>query len=155
MERWEGEKIGEYRKRRARHASSILRWLELNGCQPTAATADKLKKLMLVDPRWNDEWAKTADDSLGVKTGWVETVKETRGLDQLPVSKIVAAADQLTENRHGEFRHFRPFEGLVEARPFLALSALRLSLNQTCEITPFLCNIHDAAKLNKIFTYIT
>ena len=31
------------------------------------------------------------------------------------------------------------------------LSALRLSLNHTCEITPFLCNIHDADKLNKIF----
>ncbi len=31
------------------------------------------------------------------------------------------------------------------------LSSLRLALNLSCEITPFLCNIHDAAKLDKIF----
>lgn len=31
------------------------------------------------------------------------------------------------------------------------LSSLRTSLNLSCEITPFLCNIHDVAKLDKIF----
>jgi FlaA1/EpsC-like NDP-sugar epimerase len=31
------------------------------------------------------------------------------------------------------------------------LSSLRLALNLSCEITPFLCNIHDVAKLDKIF----
>ncbi len=31
------------------------------------------------------------------------------------------------------------------------LSSLRLALSLSCEITPFLCNIHDVAKLDKIF----
>lgn len=127
-ERWEEERAGQYRKRKARLAASRLRWLELNGCPLTEKSAAKLTKLIPIDPRWNDEWAKSADDSLGVKSGWVETVKEVRGLDQQPVSKIIDIANELTEDRHGEFRHMRPFQGLVEARPFLALSALRRSL---------------------------
>ena len=125
---WEEEKPVQYRKRRAVHASSRLRWLELNGCQLTDATVKNLKKIIKIDPRWNDDWAKTAGDSLGGRSGWVETVKEVRGLDQLAPSEIVDAAIRLTEDRHGEFRHYRPFDGLVEARPFLALSALRISL---------------------------
>lgn len=69
--RWEEEKTGQYRKRRARSAASRLRWLELNECALTEKSAARLKKLIPIDPRWNDEWAKSADDSLGVKSGWV------------------------------------------------------------------------------------
>lgn len=127
-ERWEDEKAGQYRKRKARSASSRLRWLELNGCLLTDRTAVRLERLVTVDPRWNDDWAKAADDSKAIKGGWIETVKEVRGLDQLPVSKVLSSADELTENLHGELRHLRPFQGLVETRPFLALSALRRSL---------------------------
>lgn len=123
--RREDTEISDHRERTATTAATLLRWLELNGCSLTLPTATHLSKLQNVDPRWNDNWARNADDSLGVKVGWVETVKDDQGLVGLPIDKIVAAAEKQTAERFGEFRHFRPFEGLVEAAPLKALSALR------------------------------
>ncbi len=123
--RREDIKVSDHRRHTATTAASLLRWLELNGCSLTLPTAARLSKLKNVDPRWNDEWARNADDSLGVRVGWVETVKDDQGLSDLPIEKIVAAAQKRTGERFGEFRHLRPFEGLVEAAPLKAISALR------------------------------
>jgi hypothetical protein len=128
--KWDDEKASQYRRRRAADAASRLRWLELNSCLLSPATAKRLHALKERASPWNDNWALSADDSLGSKGGVVERVTELRGLDQLPINEIIPAALERTEDRLGELRDFRPFEGLVAAFPFRALSALRLSLKR-------------------------
>jgi hypothetical protein len=124
---WNEEKPSEYRRRKAAYAASRLRWLELNDCRLTSSTAKLLPKLTKADPRWNDDWARAADDSLGPRGGAIERVRELRGLDALPINQIVEEAEKKTEDRFGELKDYRPFEGFVAAYPFRALSALRLA----------------------------
>lgn len=121
----EGLGAADYRQRRAVYAASTLRWLELNGCALTPTTTSQLPRLKSADSRWTEEWARSADDSLGPKGGWIETVTELRGLDELPIDEIVNAANERTEDRFGELRNFRPFQGLVTTAPLKAVAALR------------------------------
>lgn len=126
--RREKEKAADFRRRRAVYAAERLAWLELIGCPLTPATAKKLETLKRVDPNWSDDWAGNADRSLDSRGGMVERVTDTRGIESVPVGKILDEARSKTENRHGELRDFRPFEGLVAAQPFRALAALRFAL---------------------------
>jgi len=125
---WEEEQPAEYKRRRATESASRLRWLELEGCELSSAASAKLEALKDVDRRWNDAWAKAADDSFGARGGTVERVTELRGLDQLDVGEIIPAALARTEDNWTELRDFRPFEGLVAAFPFRSIAALRLAL---------------------------
>jgi hypothetical protein len=126
--RWEGEKASEFRRRKAVYSAERLVWLELNGCLLTPATEKSLGKLKSVDPSWSDEWARGADRSLDSRGGMVERVTDTRGIESVPIGKILDEARSKTESRHGELRDFRPFEGLVASQPFRALAALRFAL---------------------------
>lgn len=125
---WDDEEPADFKRRRATESASRLRWLQLEGCHLSQPTAARLEKLKAVDRRWNDEWAKVADDSLGPRGGTVERVTELRGLDQLDINEIIPAALTRTEDNWAELRDFRPFEGLVAAFPFRALSSLRYAL---------------------------
>ena len=126
--RWEEEKASDFRRRRAVYSAERLGWLELNGCRLTPATVKKLETLKGADPKWSDDWAGNADRSLDSRGGFVERVTDTRGIESAPIGKLLDEARKKTESRHGELRDFRPFEGLVVAQPFRALSALRFSL---------------------------
>jgi hypothetical protein len=128
--RWDDEKRGDYRKRKAADSASRLRWLELNGCDLTTTASAKLEALKLVDDRWSDRWAEAADDSLGPRGGTIERVTEIRGLDTIPIGRIVTVAEERTEDRFDELRDYRPFEGLVASQPFRALAGLRFALRQ-------------------------
>lgn len=126
--RWDDEEDDNFRKRAAANSASMLRWLELNRC-PLSATAKKtLSKLKAVDERWSDKWAETADESLATRTGWVAEITETRGLEEFPLPELLEEAKNRSGERGEDFSRFVPFRGLVEARPFKALSALRLGL---------------------------
>lgn len=126
--RWEEEKASDFRRRKAVYAAERLAWLEMNGCPLTHATAKTLDALKRVDPQWSDDWAGNADRSLDSRSGWVERVTDTRGIESAPIGKILDEARSRTESRYGELRDFRPFEGLVAAQPFRALAALRFAL---------------------------
>jgi len=128
--RWKDEKATDFRRRKAVYAAERLTWLEENGCHLTPVTANRLVKLKGVDPNWSDDWAHNADRSLDSRGGTVERVTETRGIESVPISKILDEARDKTESRHGELRDFRPFEGLVASRPFRSLAALRFALRQ-------------------------
>ena len=118
-------KAADYRKRKASIAASMLRWLQLNNCNLTSKTETLLPKLKAADPRWTDEWALVADNSRGPRGGFVETIRELRGLDELPIGKVIEAADKRSEDDHNDLRNFRPFEGFVKEYPFRALASLR------------------------------
>lgn len=128
--RWKDEKASDFRRRRAVYSAERLTWLELNGCPLTPVTAKKLALLKCVDPNWSEDWARNADRSLDSRGGMVERVTDTRGIESVPIGKILDEARQKTESHHGELRDFRPFEGLVAAQPFRALSALRFALRK-------------------------
>lgn len=119
------------RKRKASIAASMLRWLQLNNCNLTPKTEAVFLKLKTVDPRWTDEWAIVADNSRGPRGGFVETIKELRGLDELPIGRVIEAADKTSEDDHNNLRSFRPFEGFVKEYPFRALSSLRLEARRS------------------------
>ena len=126
--RWDEEKASDFRRRRAVYSAERLAWLELNGCPLTPATARMLDTLKRVNPKWSDDWAGNADRSLDSRGGMVERVTDTRGIESVPIGKILDEARSKTESRHGELRDFQPFEGLVAAQPFRALAALRFAL---------------------------
>lgn len=128
--KWTGEQSSEFKLRKATNSASRLRWLQLNGCVISASAEEKLNLLKSVDDRWTDEWARTADDSLGSRGGMIARVTEPQGLEILPISKIILAAERKTEDRFRELTDYRPFVGLVEVAPFKALSALRQSLKK-------------------------
>ncbi len=126
--KWKSESRGDYRNRRATSAASCLRWLELNGCALTSNSADKLDQLKKIDERWTDRWAASADESYEPRGGTIERVTELRGLDTLPINRIVSVALARTEDRFDVLKDFRPFEGMVKTFPFKSLAALRFSL---------------------------
>jgi hypothetical protein len=128
--RREGVSARTHRQRRMANAASMLRWLEMQECTLTAHTANQMPELKAADPDWNDEWARGVDESFSMRSGSVETVKDQRGLDELPVDKIIAAAQRLTERPFHEFREYQPFLGLAESNPRKALSALRREAKQ-------------------------
>ncbi|MBX7531703.1 SIR2 family protein [Qipengyuania sp. 1XM1-15A] len=118
----------DYPRRKASHAATRLRWLELNGCVLSKPGANALRRLKNVDKRFTDQWAETADESLGPRGGLIAEDTDTQGLEVFPVSKIIEEAEKRTGENFGELKHYRPFKGLVETEPFLALSALRRRL---------------------------
>jgi hypothetical protein len=127
-EKWKTERKKDHRPRRASTSASLLRWLEINNCTLTPPTSARLKILMAVDERWRESWALSADDSLGPRGGAIERVTELRGLENLPINKIVEAAVERTEDRIDELKDYRPFVGMVSAFPLRALSALRYEM---------------------------
>lgn len=126
--KWDGEKDEQFTKRRARNISTRLRWLQLNACELSEDTQQSLAEFKLVDAQWNDDYVRGADESFSPRGGWIAENKETKGLEELPVNEILAAAENSTEERFDELTHFKPFRGLVEQHPFMALSALRRAI---------------------------
>lgn len=126
--RWGYQSKDEYKLRKASHAASRLRWLELSKCELSNAAKKSLNRLKKVDDRWTDKWAEGADDSLGPRGGMIAEVTEAQGLEQFSVTEILEEASRLTKEDFDELRHYKPFRGLVEEYPFKALSALRRGL---------------------------
>jgi hypothetical protein len=124
--RREEEKRRDYLVRRKVRAATWLRWLELNKRTLSTQAAAILPQLMAVEPRWSDEWAWNAADSLGSFGGMVRRVTDPQGLEQVPIADLVTLAESLSTDDLRQLRDYRPFDGVVEVAPFRALSALRL-----------------------------
>lgn len=102
--------------------------MELNGCELSLKAQKALANLKAVDPRWSDEWAKSADDSMGSKGGMISEIRDAQGLESVAIDQVLGAAETLSTEDLAELREFKPFKGLVEHHPFRALSALRRAL---------------------------
>ena len=124
--RRDGEERRDHPQRRKVRAASWLRWLELNGRSLSAPTSAILPELKAADPRWSDEWAWSADQSLGSFGGMIRRVTDSQGLEEAPLAGLVELAESLSTDDHRQLRDYRPFDGVVEVAPFLALAALRL-----------------------------
>ena len=129
--KWPAEKPAEHRNRQATQSLTRLRWMQLQGLPLSKAVERKLPQLKRrAAPRWSDEWAKDADDSLGARGGMVARITASQGLEKEPINNVLLAAESKTEDRLRELRDYRPFVGLVKQAPFRALSALRYGLRK-------------------------
>jgi len=124
--RREDEKRRDHAVRRQAQASSWLRWLELNGRSLSPITSKKLQELKAADPRWSDDWAWNAAESLGSWGGVIHRVTDPQGLDAAPIADLLTLAESLSTEDHRQLRDYRPFDGVVATAPLKALSALRL-----------------------------
>ena len=128
---YQNENIENYNIRKASTAATMFRWLEINECELTPETKLLLPALMKADPQWTDKWAKNADYSYESRGGVIQTITELRGLEKPSIGQIIQKADELTEDKFGELKNYRPFQGLVKNFPFKSLSALRLEAKRS------------------------
>lgn len=112
------------RKQRAGIAAGILGWLSRNGCNLSESTLNHLPELRAQDPNWNESWELTADYSLDGRTGWVSVKDDPKSIIDLPISQVIAGAEQNSTRPFLEFTEYRPFDGLVKQKPQRALAAL-------------------------------
>lgn len=123
---WEREEATEYARRKAISAATTFGWLAQQSCKLSAAVERQLPKLRKADERWRPEWDASADESHESRGGGVTVNTDAAKVIDLPLADIVPAAEAHTRHPFFEFTEYRPFEGLVEHRPWRALSALSL-----------------------------
>lgn len=120
------EKRRAYVARRKMRTATWLRWLELNEQALSEQGARILIRLKADEPRWSDEWAWNAAESLGPYGGTVRRVTDPQGLEKVPIADLVTLAESLSTEDLRQLSDYRPFDGVVGVAPFRALSALRL-----------------------------
>lgn len=107
-------------------------WLRLNrlqhfidnGCELSPATQKKAQKLRSIASDWTEEQARNA--TRRITSEFVATNTDYTALLNIPLSELLPEADRIQQNWDDIRTVNRPFEGLVENKPVLAFSALRL-----------------------------
>lgn len=116
----------EFPKCRDQFVARYARYLELQGCELTAAGGRQLRNIIRRIPGWSDAWATSTVIKYGSYTRWVDTDEKPDMIIDLPVSEVIPRA---RENLKRDFRSFtekRPFTGLVKTNPRKALTSLTI-----------------------------
>jgi SIR2-like domain len=122
--RWKGEKIVEFKERRALATLSRIHWLAAQGCKFNFNLKRAATKLKAEAPQWQESFASSAADSMASRAGWVRTDTESEALLQVPLSEVLPTAQALSGHRRGFFVEYDPYAGLAAKRPVRALAAL-------------------------------
>ena len=122
--RWNQEDPDEYDRRKAISAATILGWLKLQNCKLSAEVEQQLPKLREADDRWRQSWDASADDSSEARGGSVSVNTDASKIIDAPLAEVIPRAEEHTKHAFLELTEYRPFDGLVKARPLRALSAL-------------------------------
>lgn len=120
----------KYSERKASSSAARLVWMQDAGLNLSRATIAKLPGLKAATPRWRDSWAKVADRSNEIRTGWVRHETDPTAIAQLPVSEVVARCDQVAERRFESLTDSDPFHGLVVSAPQRAMAVLSYEARQ-------------------------
>ncbi|WDG77768.1 SIR2 family protein [Pseudomonas chlororaphis] len=121
---WTDEECHELRDELA---ARYARYLELQGCELTAVSSQRLAEMIGGIRSWSDAWATSTVVERGSHTGWVNTDEKPDAVLDLPVNEIVSKAKEELKRDFGSFTEKRPFTGLVKANPRKALSALTIA----------------------------
>lgn len=119
--------IGEFAERRAWSILRRLEWLRQNGCELGVDWDQETAALKAAAPGWQSNLAADAAESRDVRAYSVRTDATFEGLLAVRRENILARARELSGERQRFDEQKDPFAGLVDARPMLALSALRLA----------------------------
>ncbi|WP_262373054.1 SIR2 family protein [Pseudomonas prosekii] len=117
----------EFHNLKDEYAARYARYLELQGCELSAAHSARLADMMAGIVDWSDAWARSTVIEYGSHTGWVGTDEKPDAVLDLPISEIVPRAKEELERDFGSFTERRPFTGLVKVKPRKAMSALTIA----------------------------
>lgn len=124
LSQWSDE---EFHELRVKYAAKYARYLELEGCEMTAACSERLAEMIGGILGWSDGWATSMVIERGSHTGWVGTDENPNAVMDLPVNLVLSKAKEELKYDFGSFTESRPFTGLVKANPRKALSALTIA----------------------------
>lgn len=107
-------------------AARYARYLELQGCALTAEHGVLLARMIGSIPEWSDGWATSLITVRGSSAKWYGTDESPDLLLSLPVSQIIAKAEEEGKRDFDSMTEKNPFLGLVKTDTRRALSALTL-----------------------------
>ena len=125
-ERWKNETEQDFVQRRAGDIADRLYWLHSKGCVLRINFEEEINRLKKDAPKWMPKHAMNADRSWEMRGGSVETNTDYSALLLVPLSKVLAKAQELSGENLQELVNYDPFRGLSTDHPVRALSALRL-----------------------------
>lgn len=123
--RWKGEKLAEFKERRASQILSRIHWLAEKGCKFDFDLDEETARLKRSAAEWQESYASHAADSMAARGGWIRTDTESAALLQVPLSEVLPTAQALSGRREYFLVEHDPFAGLATTRPIRALAALR------------------------------
>ena len=122
--KWNEEADDDYHRRKAHGPLTILSWLQENECTLPSLACTAIKELEKNVPDWKPNWAKSAADSFEGRTSWVGENINFTALKSAKLSDVAALSAKHSVRPISEFTEYRPFKGLVIAKPFFAVSVL-------------------------------
>lgn len=117
----------EFPRLRDEVAARYARYLELHGCELTAARSKRLAEMIRGIPEWSDGWVTSTVTERGSYGEWGGTNEEPDALMNLSINEVVPRAREDLKRDFGSLIEKRPFTGLVKANPRRALSALTIA----------------------------
>ena len=123
-ERYERESDEDYSQWKSIQSAGILGWLANQGCDLTDDSNAVLPSLRNTHADWSPEWDEAADDHSIGEGGWVETNSDASAILYLPLDQVIPQVKERTKSSFSDLTDFKPFEGLIEQRPYWAVAAL-------------------------------
>ncbi|WP_208108383.1 SIR2 family protein [Paludibacterium purpuratum] len=117
----------EFSRLRDKLAAKYARYLELQDCELTAATHERLVEIIGNIPGWRDDWATSVVVEEGSHMGVVGTDETPDAILNLPINAVIPRAKEDLKWDFDSFTEKRPFTGLVKTNPRKALSALTIA----------------------------
>ncbi len=124
---WEDVDADQMSKRRAWSVLTRLFWLRRAGLATGFDLDAEIAARHAIVPEWTDEDASDRLDRSSSRGGWVRTDTEHGSLIDVAPRELLARVRELSGRSRDFLVETRPFKGLVETRPVLSLSAIRLA----------------------------
>ncbi|MEW6484544.1 MAG: SIR2 family protein [Pseudomonadota bacterium] len=122
--RWQREKITAYYRRRAWSILNRIQWLHNSECKLSVGTRKQVKLLRAAVPDWEEDYGGRAAESFEGRIGWVKTNTNHEELAEIPLSKVLLRAKELSGRTDDFLVENDPFSGLAAQRPVRAFTAL-------------------------------
>ncbi len=123
-EKWDGEEDEEYEERKAWESVNRINWLAENNCTFIFDLEVETKRLQVIAPDWQPEYATKAAESHEGRGGFVRTETEHSLLLREPLSSVLSKALELSGRDDDFLVNMDPFGGLSTEHPVRAFSAL-------------------------------
>lgn len=124
------ESEADFTERKAATSATMLGWLDLQGCEQSEATRLSVAALRAAVLNWRPCWDADADESREMRVGSVRIDPDPSTIIEYPLRQLIPKAAEYTTLDHATLTERRPFEGLVQQRPFRAVAALSLQARQ-------------------------